>query len=374
MKVSVIIPLYNKVRWVRRTLESISTQTFRDFEVIVVDDGSTDGSAEVVASYPDRRFRMVRQANAGPGAARNRGIAEARGELIAFLDADDEWLPDFLTHNVRMLDAAGARVGAAVCGYYELPVNLSRERMWRRRGIKEGVFRATPHTPPRELVHLLAYMNPWATVARKKVLWRHGGFFGRERCLYGEDAFLWLKVLLNEPVAVTLEPLAKFHTDASALSKNLRGARPVEPFLHHPEELDASCPRHLKDLLHSVLSIRASKTACMLAYWGRWREARELLARFRADRHLFQPWALTANLCATPVGSSAARMWRSVLAAMAGRVPASPEVSHAQLSPAPLPPGTTKTAAAGSRAEVHRELRARVDSLTPKRPPQPGVG
>lgn len=338
MKVSVVVPLYNKARWVRRSLDSIAAQTFRRFEVIVVDDGSTDGSGEIVASYPDERFRLVRQDNAGPGAARNRGIAEARGELIAFLDADDEWTPEFLEKMVRTIEAAGPRVGVAVCGYYEFPRGLSREPMWRRRGIREGVFRASPQTSPRELVNLLAYMNPWATIARKKVLWRHGGFYGRDRCLYGEDAFLWLKVLLNEPVAVTLEPLVRFHTEASSLSKNLRGARPVEPFLKYPEELEAACPRHLKDVLRGVLSIRASKTACMLSYWGKWREAREILVRFREGRSLLHPYAVTASLSANWAGAYAGQLWRMALAFFTGRGGAAaeqPRALPASTSPAP---------------------------------------
>src|SRR5687767_12772807 len=94
--VSVIVPLYNKGPYVRRMLDSISAQTFSDFELIVVDDGSTDDGPVQVDRHPDRRIRMVRQANAGPGAARNRGISEASGELIAFLDADDEWLREYL--------------------------------------------------------------------------------------------------------------------------------------------------------------------------------------------------------------------------------------------------------------------------------------
>ncbi len=73
-----------------------STQSVSDFEVIVVDDGSTDSGADLVARYPDPRFRLVRQANAGPAAARNRGIREASGQYLAFLDGDDTWLPEYL--------------------------------------------------------------------------------------------------------------------------------------------------------------------------------------------------------------------------------------------------------------------------------------
>jgi glycosyltransferase involved in cell wall biosynthesis len=94
--VSVVIPLFQKAPYVRRCLESVAVQTFRDYEVIVVDDGSSDGGGEFVHKLADPRFRLIRQDNAGHGAARNRGIAESQSEWVAFLDADDEWHPEFL--------------------------------------------------------------------------------------------------------------------------------------------------------------------------------------------------------------------------------------------------------------------------------------
>ena len=93
---SIIIPLYNKERQIARTLDSVLRQTMPDFEAIVVDDGSRDKSAEVVQSYTDSRIRYVRKENEGVSSARNRGIAEARGEWLLFLDADDLLLPDAL--------------------------------------------------------------------------------------------------------------------------------------------------------------------------------------------------------------------------------------------------------------------------------------
>ena len=100
--VSVVVPLYNKAAYITRCLESICQQTFDDFEVLAVDDGSTDGSGEVAARTADRRIRVISQRNAGEGAARNRGITEARAELIAFLDADDAWEPGFLQAVIQL--------------------------------------------------------------------------------------------------------------------------------------------------------------------------------------------------------------------------------------------------------------------------------
>lgn len=93
---SVIIPLYNKAEWISATIDSVLQQSIADFELIVVDNGSTDNSAAIVKSYADPRIRLIQQENKGVSHARNVGIAAAKSDYLAFLDADDLWAPDFL--------------------------------------------------------------------------------------------------------------------------------------------------------------------------------------------------------------------------------------------------------------------------------------
>jgi glycosyltransferase involved in cell wall biosynthesis len=100
--VSVVVPVWNGEAYLGEALDSVLAQDYGPLEVVVVDDGSTDGSAAVAARYGDP-VRCVRQANQGPAAARNRGLAESRGALLAFLDADDRWLPGKLTRQVAWL-------------------------------------------------------------------------------------------------------------------------------------------------------------------------------------------------------------------------------------------------------------------------------
>jgi glycosyltransferase involved in cell wall biosynthesis len=120
-QVSVIIPLYNKGKYIARALDSVYAQTFEYFEVIVVDDGSTDDGPDIVRKYDDPRLRLIQQANAGPGAARNRGVRESTGPWVAFLDADEEWLMDFLRISIEALEAH-PQCPVSVTGRYRGPL------------------------------------------------------------------------------------------------------------------------------------------------------------------------------------------------------------------------------------------------------------
>lgn len=115
--VSVIIPTYNRAHLVGRAIRSVLNQTYQDFEIIVVDDGSTDKTEEVVKSFNDPRIRYIRhEQNRGGSAARNTGIRTARGGVIAFLDSDDEWLPEKLAKQVQKMTGSGDQVGLVYTG------------------------------------------------------------------------------------------------------------------------------------------------------------------------------------------------------------------------------------------------------------------
>lgn len=103
-KVSVIIPIYNVEKYIGATIQSVLDQTFQNFEIVVVDDGSLDRSADICKQFSDRRIRVIRQPNCGVSTARNVGIEAARGEYIAFLDGDDLWFPTKLEQQVAHLD------------------------------------------------------------------------------------------------------------------------------------------------------------------------------------------------------------------------------------------------------------------------------
>ena len=112
--VSIITPCYNGAKYIGETIESVMNQTYPKWEMIIIDDGSSDNSVSVVQKYMEKesRIRLLQQANAGSAAARNHGIREAQGQYIALLDADDIWLPDFLRKQIHFMKKRNAVLAA----------------------------------------------------------------------------------------------------------------------------------------------------------------------------------------------------------------------------------------------------------------------
>ena len=250
--VSIIIPLYNKGLYIRRAVDSVLAQTFEDYEVIVVDDGSTDDGPQQVMAYSDPRLRLIRQTNAGPGAARNRGIQSAQGEYVAFLDADDEWLPEFLHVTYNALQRY-PECDLCVTPFYYGAIGGCIGYQY-----EEGVW-----SLPEDLNHLefknhLDSLHSAGTILCTRQLFEKFGGFYENGCIYGEDAYLWLKVILNSRIYRLSKPYFVYHTETSGLGvASGRKFLPPKPFLLEPDSIRAVCPKKHIVILEHFLSYRA---------------------------------------------------------------------------------------------------------------------
>jgi hypothetical protein len=323
--VGVIIPLYNKAAYVTRALESVFAQSLQDFEIVVVDDGSTDNGPEIVRGYSDPRLRLIRQPNLGPGAARNRGLRESTAPMVSYLDADDEWLPDFLERSVFSLERHPACV-ASICGYYEGPRRIDVSAWWRTQGIEEGPWRAVPTMSLASLKTAWTFFHTPTVVCRREAINRYGGFYQKNRCTYAEDGYLWLQIVLGEAIYRELEPLVWIHTEASELGHGRREMCPPEPILTDPEPIRANCPPEYRELLEQHLALMAVETARKHAWAGEAAVARELLERFPRARSFLSKYTLArCYLRCTPLmqrvraSSRLMRLYRGFWAIMGGK-------------------------------------------------------
>ena len=193
-EVSVIIPTYNRGWIIEEALDSVFAQNFKDFELIVVDDGSTDNTRNILKSYP-HEIRVIHQQNMGVSAARNQGIASASGKFIAFLDSDDLWLPKKLTTQVKFFSASP---DAMIC---------QTEEMWVRNNVR--VNPKERHKKPSGMIFepslALCLVSPSAVMMRRR-LFDEVGLFDEElpAC---EDYDLWLRVSCRYPVYLIDTPL-----------------------------------------------------------------------------------------------------------------------------------------------------------------------
>jgi glycosyltransferase involved in cell wall biosynthesis len=200
--VSAVIPTYNRAHIIGDAVESILAQTYREIEVIVVDDGSKDDTLSRLKQYGDR-IRVISQANAGPAAARNRGIAVAHGELIAFLDSDDLWLPTKIERQVALLRRAGESVPCCLSNImmkWNSGDRASFDIALLKPAAEEGVWLNVD-----EVLATRFVLFNQGVVIRRKVLEKIGGF--DESIRYLEDYELPLRLSLEGPWAFIQTPL-----------------------------------------------------------------------------------------------------------------------------------------------------------------------
>lgn len=205
--ISVIIPLYNKENFIETAVLSVLNQSFKDFELIIVNDGSTDGGLQIVTNIKDTRIKIVSQNNKGVSAARNLGITFANFELVAFLDGDDKWDTHFLDEMFRLSkDYPLAALFGCACSYSNSNVVVSMSNY----GIAEG-FRGYVEDYFKIGVNNTLY-NSSSVLLRKDAFIELGGF--DESLAKGEDIELWIKFALNKKLAYINAPLSYYILDA----------------------------------------------------------------------------------------------------------------------------------------------------------------
>jgi glycosyltransferase involved in cell wall biosynthesis len=206
---SIIIPLYNKETYLSKTLNSVLAQTFVDFEVVIVNDGSTDGSAALAGTFAqaDGRIKVFSKPNGGVSSARNFGISLARADYVAFLDADDFWEPRFLEEMCYLITGYPA-CGMWGCAYKTIKRN---KELLNCTHLPEGII---DNYFQRILKDRISWTS--ATVIRREVFDRLGGF--PEGMIGGEDYYMWSKVAIHYKMAFTPKVLASYNLSDGALA------------------------------------------------------------------------------------------------------------------------------------------------------------
>jgi glycosyltransferase involved in cell wall biosynthesis len=282
-RVTVVMPVFNGAALIDRALPTVLGQSFRDFELIVVDDCSTDDLAGALARYPDPRIRLVRhEVNRGVGSGRNTGVREARGAYVAFVDCDDEWLPTKLERQLGCLEASPPDIAVSITGYY-----LMRDRLGRRE--------ARPlNDEPDWYMRLLAGCNVSfgsCALVRRTLFDEIGPFDEAIRRL--EDWDWLLRYTATRPIANVAEPLAIIHTGMAWPSVDAVSRATQQVWERHEKPVTAHSDAARRLLLSTIRYERAAALyhhrRPLAAIWSALRAALVYPARRRGFyRHLLR--------------------------------------------------------------------------------------
>jgi glycosyltransferase involved in cell wall biosynthesis len=274
-KISVVIPAYNAAKFLTRAVASVQAQTVPPHEIIIVDDGSTDHTAECARSLGSR-IHVIRQANGGPASARNHGICVAEGEWIALLDADDAWMPTKLERQIPF--ATNKEIGL--------------------------IHAQTEHDSPRDLPSILDFEAMWernwlvtSSVLIRRTAWEAVGKFDEDRALISvEDYNLWLRLThAGWKIATVAEPLVQYTPAPGSLSAQ------IERFA----QAELANLARIADVLNLEPNIIRAKRIAIYEQYGRdllYERHMDAARRFLSVPLREQPslshlkWWLTANL------------------------------------------------------------------------------
>jgi len=301
--VSVIIPTYNAARYLPEALESVMGQTYKDIEVIVIDDGSTDDTGEIVQSYRarDRRIRYCLQDNSGPAAARNHGMREANGDYIAFLDADDLWMPRKLEKQVTVLDR-DVRIGFIYCdslfvdaGLREIPDYVRKIKLVRGDIVDD-------------LYHDFFLMPP-AVVMRVSCRSTIGYF--REDMRVGEDYEYFLRLASRYRAEVIEEKLMIRRVRSDSLSRQDVVLDATNDLRTLTEFIGSNPAFHARNRRRVARRLSSCHFSLGYHYWTRGQKMQSLRHQVRSLRYRFNRRAFTylLLLMASPRVVVRVRQW-----------------------------------------------------------------
>lgn len=218
-RVSVVMPCLNSAEHVRSAIASVQAQTLEAFELLVIDNGSTDRTTEIVQSVQDSRIRLLHQPEPGVSHARNLGIAAAQAKLLAFLDSDDRWHPDFLLRMAAELEAHPEAV-LAYCGWQNVGLP----------GARGAPFIPADYEGSRKMLSLLEGCR-WpihACLTYRELVLQAGGF--DTSLQVGEDYLLWLEISSAGRIVRVPEVLAQYHHHSGVQATKDRGRAAIDTF------------------------------------------------------------------------------------------------------------------------------------------------
>ncbi len=293
--ISVVIPAYNAQSHLGSAVQSVLDQQLSPSEVIIVNDGSEDNTSAIAHSFDHPAVRVIDQSNAGPGAARNAGMLSSTARWIAFLDADDQWQPDFLSHAISSLQAY-PDIPVFICKSHRSADPLTPKPALQTAEPKLTVFPINKEATVKQIRRKSAAQM--ATVlAERELVKSMGGFYEKNHCTYGEDGILGFLLCWNYPVLHSDRKCLVYHILDTGLTSARQDNPQIIPFIDDPEHVLERIPDQDWPIVRRYLRYVASKEIKRLAKQGRSELSKTLFIKHQVWRSLHRPGIFWRCLC-----------------------------------------------------------------------------